>query len=60
MQRNCDSCPQENTHFRDEYHDTGMPGHRRVLIRMYACDAHAQYDGNGMWIPIFWAGEVKQ
>lgn len=35
-----------------------MPGYRSVLIRMYACEVHAQYDDGGMWVPIFWAREV--
>ena len=60
--RSCDhdSCGQQATHFRDEHHATGMPGYRSVLIRMYACEAHAQYGEHGMWVPIFWAREVGQ
>lgn len=61
VRRSCEAsaCEQRATHFRDQHHVTGMPGYRSVLIRVYACDGHAQYDDSGMWVPIFWAREVK-
>ena len=63
MRRNCDvgDCEQQATHFRDQWHHTGATMGRgsAVLIRMYACEAHAQYDQDlGYWVPIFWAREV--
>ncbi len=51
-------CDNPATHCRDTWYSSR--GRGDVLMREYACEAHAVYEpGMGAWVPIFWAREVQ-